>query len=195
MPHQWKRNFLSISSGLQKPCRNDSGPLQAMLTVHAAATHNSNGSTVKARVRKELSEAGLVATPDQPTSRKPDFAGGPCFLLILFSSPSSLYCFSHVASPDSSSSSSAKLCFGSCFLPPFGGWAMLLLIPHFPLGLFFLGFCCFCFCLRIFLLFFLYNAFVLGSLFSCFLHLCHSPFLPLQLSPVSFRDTNSCLLR
>jgi hypothetical protein len=118
MAHQWKRNFLSISSGLQKPCRNDSGPLQAVLTVHAAATHNCNGSTVKARVRKELSEAGLVATPDQPTSRKPDFAGGPCFLLIMFSSPSSLYCFSHVASPDSSSSSSAKLCFGSCFLPP-----------------------------------------------------------------------------
>ncbi|KAL0048837.1 hypothetical protein WJX82_000386 [Trebouxia sp. C0006] len=30
--------------------------------------------SIQARVRKELSEAGLVATPDQPTPRKPDFA-------------------------------------------------------------------------------------------------------------------------
>jgi len=75
-----------------------------MLIVHAAATHMYHGSTVKARVRKELSEVGLVATPDQPTPRKPDFAGGPCFLIILFSSPS---CFSSGCP----SSSSAKLCF------------------------------------------------------------------------------------
>ena len=47
--------------------------------MHAAATHTYNGPTVKARVREELSEAGLVATPDQPIPRKPDFAGGPCF--------------------------------------------------------------------------------------------------------------------
>ncbi|DBA82135.1 TPA: hypothetical protein ACH3X1_007124, partial [Trebouxia sp. C0004] len=30
--------------------------------------------SIQARVRKEMSEAGLVATADQPTSRKPDFA-------------------------------------------------------------------------------------------------------------------------
>ena len=104
----------SISSRLQKPCKNGCGLVCAVLIVHAAATHIDNGSTVKARVRKELSEAGLMATPDQPTSRKPDFAGGPGFL-ILFSSLSS---YSHVASPDSSPSSSAKLCFVSVLLLP-----------------------------------------------------------------------------
>ena len=53
--------------------------------MHAAATHTYNGPTVKARVREELSEAGLVATPDQPIPRKPDFAGGPSVLFsILF---------------------------------------------------------------------------------------------------------------
>ncbi len=118
MPHQWKHTSSSISSGLQKPCSIELGLACAMLIVHAAATHMYHGSTVKARVRKELSEVGLVATPDQPTSRKPDFAGGPWFLLILFCSPFCLACFFHVASPDSSPASSAKLCFGSCLLPP-----------------------------------------------------------------------------
>ena len=62
-------------------------------------------------MHKELSEVGLVATPDQPTPRKPDFAGGPCFLIILFSSPS---CFSSGCP----SSSSAKLCFECWISPP-----------------------------------------------------------------------------
>ena len=52
-------------------------------------------------MRKELSEAGLVTTPDQPTPRKPNFAGGPSFVVPDNSvfSPPCLACFSHVTSP------------------------------------------------------------------------------------------------